>query len=229
MNRLINNARLLGAVFGLLLLSAFIAPAHAADKPVPHTLIALYSAKLIGGLENGPLHTLAEMPLNHLGLNLEYYNIDEKLPDLDGRDDVRGIVSWFPDGMGMKDPVTFLKWAEKAVKDGKIYVILGNPGFYYDWGGKDTPLGLVNHFMHKLGLHHDERWISVTRDVTYTYNTPSLFVGKDLFRWRKPPYEKMMILDPEIIPHLIAHKPGQADSVLIVNGPKGSYAADSYL
>src|SRR5580698_9536494 len=94
----------------LLLLGALtvgVAAPAAAEDVVPRTIIALYEG---GPVQNSYLHTVAEMPLNFLGLTVEYYDIHEPLPDIAHRKDVRGVISWFY-GDAYDNPEVFLKWA----------------------------------------------------------------------------------------------------------------------
>src|SRR5580698_3533044 len=99
------RARLL---FLLALFSVVVGTSPAvAEDVVPRTIIALYEG---GPVQNSNIHTLAEMPMNYLGLTVEYYDIHEPLPDIAHRKDVRGVISWFY-GDAYDNPEVFLKWA----------------------------------------------------------------------------------------------------------------------
>src|SRR5262245_11607612 len=120
-------------IFGLLV--CINLPAEAAQV-VPRTVIALYNG---GDVQNSYIHTVAEIPLNHLGLDVEYHDIHEPLPNIISRDDVRGVITWFYGDSGI-DAETYLKWAAAAADAGKKFVIIGSLGIgenkqYYSASG----------------------------------------------------------------------------------------------
>jgi hypothetical protein len=201
--------------------------ASAEEKLIPRTVIAVYDPAQTK-LELTAAHRMAEMPLNHLGIQLEYHDVN-KLPDLSNRADVRGILSWFPPGTRMKDPKGYLAWASAAMDAGKRYVIMENPGFYQDSTGKGTPTNLVNRFLRKLDLNRVDRWIDSTADVTYSYQTPSLFVARDSIYWTRPPFEKMTAGTDATV-HLTVSKESSniSDAALVVTTARGGYVAESY-
>jgi polysaccharide biosynthesis protein PelA len=218
--------RLLVSVWLLLaLLHAGFASAE--EKLLPRTVIAVYDPAQTK-LELTSAHRLAEMPLNHLGINLEYHDVN-KLPDLSKRDDVRGILGWFPPGTRIKDPKGYLAWASAAMDAGKRYVIMENPGFYQDSTGKGTPSNLVNAFLRKLELNRVDRWIDSTADVTYSYHTPSLFVARDTIYWTRPPFEKMTASADATV-HLTVSKESSniSDAALVVTSARGGYVAEAH-
>lgn len=80
------------------LIALVLAPvAHA--REVPRTTLA-YTTVPRQPAQTHPtcIHSIAEMPLNHLGLKLEYANIRTEIPRLSGRNDIRGVLIWFNDG-----------------------------------------------------------------------------------------------------------------------------------
>src|SRR5580704_13473622 len=93
----------------------------AAEEAIPRVVIALYEG---GPVQNSFIHTVAEMPLNRLGLTVEYYDIHEPLPDITHRKDVRGVITWFY-GDVYDSPETFLKWSIEAAEAGKKFVFIG--------------------------------------------------------------------------------------------------------
>ena len=101
---------------GAILIFMLLFVGHAqAEENVPRTIIALYSG---GNIQDSYIHTVAEMPLNHLGLVVEYHDIHEPLPDIAQRKDVRGVLTWFM-GPVPQDPKTYFEWATNVVSGGK--------------------------------------------------------------------------------------------------------------
>jgi hypothetical protein len=204
-----------------------------AAAPVARTVIALYDGKQDPDVADSLLLSMAEMPLNHLGLMLEYHDINQPLPDISNRTDVRGVITWYNDEPKIEDPRAYIAWAEKAVDDGKKFVILGKPGFYSDIKKGEISNEVINHFLNKIGLNRKDQWVSVTPGVRYDYLTPSLFIAKEPFKFIKPPYEKITVIDKAATTHLMVRETvsdgDDEGSALIVTGPRGSYVADEYL
>jgi len=90
------------ALAGLLLnLSA----AHAADEP--RTIVGLYANHVDDFARDSRMFGAAELPLNYLGLVLEPYHVAEEIPDIAGRDDIRGVLIWLErDDLPVVDAVT---------------------------------------------------------------------------------------------------------------------------
>lgn len=63
----------------------------------PRVVIGVYDAAPDESFEASYLYEMAEFPLNHLGLELEYHNARQGLPDLSKRTDVRGVLVWLID------------------------------------------------------------------------------------------------------------------------------------
>src|ERR1700720_4394203 len=92
-----------------------------AEEAVPRIIIALYNG---GNIQESYIHTVAEMPLNHLGLSVEYHDIHEPLPAIAQRKDVRGVLTWFMSNTTL-EPESYLKWALDVMAAGKKFVVLG--------------------------------------------------------------------------------------------------------
>jgi polysaccharide biosynthesis protein PelA len=190
---------------------------------VPRVIIGLYTREK-SGIRNTNLHSLAEMPLNHLGLNVEYHAIEDPLPDIKNRPDVRGVLTWFSGGTRMKDPLAYLDWASEVVDSGKKFVILGSPGFYESQGKKPTSVTRMNQFLGKLGLVTAQRWMSLTYDMQLSALNPDMFDPNTPYGGILPAFVKMNAASPTATVHLRARKRSGKDSVdLIVTNPNGGY------
>jgi hypothetical protein len=103
-------------------------------KKTPRKVLALYSQNHIAE-ENRvsyftPIHLHAEMPLNHLGLEVEYVEASKNLPDVTSLEGVRGIITWFPDIKSFKNPNPVCSWLNSAMDAGLKVVMLGEFGVY---------------------------------------------------------------------------------------------------
>jgi hypothetical protein len=221
-------------IYILIILScnvAFITGSAAAgeSKPIPRTIIALYDGH-VSDLTRSNIHTLVEMPLNHLGLNIEYYDVHKTLPDITKRDDVRGVVTWLFFDTKMNDPVSYLKWAINVMDSGKKYVVLGTLGI--SGGVKTQPsLTLINSFMGRLGIKMTNGWTETAYDVKYDYKTPEMFLVTKPFEWLRPSYETALAIDSKAKVHLSAYKGSEFEenSDLVITAPNGGYISSGYI
>ncbi len=213
----------------ILLVLALANVTLAEETPVPRTIIAFYDGKASEYIETN-IHTLVEMPLNHLGLKVEYYDIHKPLPEIASRKDVRGVLTWLYFDTKMENPEAYLKWALKAVESGKKYVIMGALGVM---GNKNSvpSLALVNSFMGRLGMKMTHGWTETAFDVFYSYHTPEFFLTKEPFKLIRPAYETVLAISQDAKVHLSVKKGNSSEenSDLIITGPNGGYISSGYI
>jgi len=202
------------------------APA-AAEEIIPRTVIALYDSRG-DGIPTSYIHTMAEMPLNHLGLTVEYHDIHDPLPDIAKRSDVRGVLTWFFTDTRM-DADTYLKWASNIASSGKKYVVMGALGIADEEHLSSSVI--ANKFLEKIGVKMLQGWVETPFDVIYSYHTPGMFFSNDPFKWTPSAYLMMKATGNNAQVHLSVHKDkSQAyDSDLIVTSPGGGYLAGNYI
>lgn len=215
----------------LIIFSAVIYPNKnaKAEDLVPRTVIALYDGNLSDSNSTN-IHTLVEMPLNHLGLKVEYYDVQRPLPDITKRKDVRGILTWLFFDTNMKNPDSYLKWLLSSINSGKKFVVMGTLGVMGSKTKKPN-LTLVNSVMGKLGLKMTNGWTETAFNVKYSYNTPELFLYEEPFELVRPSYETVTSIDSNNKVHLSAQKGNDSEenSDLIVTSENGGYASSGYL
>ncbi len=102
-------------------------------KLVPRVIIGLYDSKATPEIKGSRIHKFLEMPLNHLGLIVEYHDILQGMPNINNRDDVLGVISWYRKNTetNLTDKDEYAKWAISVINSGKKFIFLGNPGFGY--------------------------------------------------------------------------------------------------
>ncbi|MFA6915102.1 MAG: hypothetical protein WC222_01780 [Parachlamydiales bacterium] len=205
-------------------------PHFITSKEIPRTVLALYDSQFQDRLIFLNIHQMAEMPLNHLGLRVEYVDIHKGLPDIAERSDVIGILTWFPYSATTSDPEAFINWSVKVIDAGLKYVVMGNPGF--DRKGSITSKRLTNVFWEKLGLEDKDISFTDTYDTSISYSDPVWFNFERNFDTLRPPYSVMkMIGSGDAQTHLTIKKNDshQSTSELVVTSPNGAYAASNYL
>ncbi len=209
----------------ILFLSIFLLSISAYADIVPRTLIALYDGQ---PLEKQSLHTAAEMPLNYLGLTLEYHDVRKPLPDLTHREDVLGVISWFDGGEKIAHTEGYTKWLMKEMDAGKKLVILGNPGFIED----TSPEGLerTNEVLGRLGLYYTNQWQDMTYQNVVIKDDKSIMNYERKLPLIIPDHFQIKSFDPEnrIILSIADYGNKDLRSDLIVTGPHGGYAQDGF-
>lgn len=216
--------------FSLIFVSTF--PAHAMERDVPRTIIAIYDSRI----ESQPMFTLVhrftEMPLNHLGLKLEYHDVRATLPDLSNRPDVLGIISWFPAGTVLAEDISsdFYRWAIKALDQGKKYALLGSPGVLSGLPDGNESRKQIEEFFKRLGMHSHNRWTEITYNSQIIYKDPLMVEYEHPLHSLFPPYEQIVAEDKSAVSYLKVRnrKETNREADLVVVSPHGGYVAAGF-
>ena len=108
---------------------------------LPRHVLALYKSSELDNDVQGrrpktattnEVHGWAQMPLNWLGLMVEYHDIDQGLPDERVMTRYRGIVTWYQTEE-IAEPLAFLRWlpqGEVRLKEGKNNIRLATAGVF---------------------------------------------------------------------------------------------------
>ncbi|UCD11490.1 MAG: hypothetical protein JSU88_12745 [Nitrospinaceae bacterium] len=219
-------------VLGLLLLISPVlgtAATAAPGKTLERIVLALYDGEKYPDVRGTPIHRMAEMPLNHLGLKVRYHDIHQPMPDVAGMKGVRGVLTWFEDDRN-PNPKAFVAWAENVMKQGVRWVIFGDLGIHHDGGGKDTSIRLLNRYLARLGLHTDGRWETPTYDIRLRKKTPGMVEFERAYEGILPPFLNVRAASADAVTHLAAEwgKGGASRSALVITGPQGGYAQTGY-
>lgn len=204
-------------------------PAHA--ETVPRHVIALYDSRYETRPADTRLHQYMEMPANHLGMNFKYYDINEGLPEVTGKNEIRGVITWFLPETEVPDSENYLKWLASASDDGKKIVILGPRGIGEDFLQKPGSMRLLNRVLHPLGLEDKNHWIELT------YRSQLSAVNEQMVGFERPldgllpSYQQLVRNRAEARTHLAIHTPGEDPerSELIVTSPHGGLVQEGYL
>ncbi len=174
---------------GLVLLLFFLAAVPArAESELPRKILALYDASSVKDVSFIPIHRHAEMPLNFLGLEVVYRDVNQSLPAEVDMSGYRGIITWFTRRDEVQNPAAFCTWAKDQMIKGRKMAILDRLGFYREGTRRMAPvcrdmlqylgvrfmggateerfyLEVVRHdpamteFEHKLGLADDHAYV----------------------------------------------------------------------
>ncbi len=200
-----------------------------APQPLPRVVIALYEQDAEGGIRHTLVHSMAEMPLNHLGLTVEYHAINQPLPDLANRQDVRGIIAWFSPDARIEQPEAYLEWAEKAISSGKKFVHLGYPAVYPDDKNHPISLSKINRLFSLLGATHQGIWNEATYRATYHYLQPHMLLDAEPFARYRPLYELSTLSDAQAQVYLSVTDPVLGEAPLLMTNRNGGFAMPDYI
>ena len=188
--------------------AAAAAPAFAA-KTIPRTVVAFYDSSLEKDLFFTYIHQFAEMPLNHLGIKLVYHDINAELPQIADKEEILGVITWFPQGLKMKAADNYLRWAIKAIDAGKKFAILGDPGFYAPGISFDQ----INLFLKRLGVHDSGNAISFTYDVEFALIDPKMMNFERKYKGIIPGFSSINsinVIQEGVKTHLLVRKRGKS-------------------
>jgi polysaccharide biosynthesis protein PelA len=144
-----------------------------ASSNVKRHILALYSGSESEDIAFHPLHLYAELPLNHLGFVLKYWDVDKGLPSFNDIDDCKAIITWFLNGQS-QDPLGYIKWATSAIEKGFKFIILGNIGAEENLEKKQTSLVSLNILLKTLGVERKEIWVNPYQIQKFIYNNPEI-------------------------------------------------------
>ncbi|MBM4156931.1 MAG: hypothetical protein FJ221_18195 [Lentisphaerae bacterium] len=203
--------------------------------PIPRRILAPHDSPLPRGLAGPEVHAgniqrLVEMPLNHLGLVVDYLNVREGLPSPDSVPDVRGVLLWF-DGDLSTDPEVFLTWCESMIDAGKRVVLIGNLPFDAAIQGGRIPHRRLDRFWSYLGLRWRDDPVQITYRTVVANKVSAMVEYERALPVSLLPYEATRASSPRVRSYLTVRDRDVRDSEadLVVTGPAGGYVAENYL
>lgn len=198
-------------------------------RPVARTILALYDSEHVRGPRQSTVHTLAEMPLNHLGLVVSYHDVRQGLPPLASLSEIRGVVTWFASD-SLPDPRAYLRWLEQVARARLPVVVIGSLGAHSDERGNRTSLDDINRATTMLGWRYETGWNTTTHRAQYVTND-SRFLGFERPLPRVvPPYGRTHAVSPDVHVALrvsVANRPS-ADADVVIIGPRGAFVAPGF-
>ena len=198
------------------------------DEIVPRVVIVMYNASLVRDVIFLDTHQLAEMPLNHLGIVLRYHKINKGYPDISNDPEVLGILSWFTNDQSVTNPHEYIEWAEKSVKAGKKFVMMGSLGFSPEKYGLAT--SEVNRLYGLLGLNTSQITVDDTYKVQIEIFNKKIMNFERTYAGFKPSYLVVQSITPEV--QILAYAQHRANSsknsIIAALSPNGGYVMEQY-
>ncbi|MBL4637109.1 MAG: hypothetical protein JKY56_24865, partial [Kofleriaceae bacterium] len=104
------------------------------------------------------VHLLAELPLNHLGLVVEYYDVNGAgLPSPQEMGKYLGVISWFSDDQ-MKRPDEYLEWLAFQAQEGRRVVVMERLGAITNLDGIPASQELIDGAFEAIGGRYLGDW-----------------------------------------------------------------------
>jgi polysaccharide biosynthesis protein PelA len=209
-----------------LLLSPSASAQPGGDEPrtesVRREILAIYNSREEPRPDQTRIHRFAEMPLNHLGFVVSYWDINAGLPDSDRTESLRGIITWFR----RAPPPLFYLWGQQQVTRGVRMVVLGDSGL----PSPSTSLADANKLFAEIGFGLTGN----TVDLTYSARV----LQRDALIGFERPLDPVLPAFPivgtfgsDVSSHLILehHEGNQVlASSVVLTSSRGGYAANGY-
>jgi hypothetical protein len=155
----------------------------------PRVIIGVYDAPPNETFESSYLYGMAEFPLNHLGLELEYHNARKTLPDLSRRQDVRGVLVWLIDADKV-DGMRLAAFVEAATARG-LPVLVSGP--LPAKGGE----GSANRIFKSLGLRNLGGFRPYTYDMAPVHKVAAMVEFERRLPIPLVPIDIIQAIDPQ--------------------------------
>lgn len=211
----------------LILLFSFSARCHTGESTLPRTVLLLTSLDTSGKLWYSHAHQFGAMPLEYLGLKVEYADPSDGLPEL--TQDHLGIVLFH---VNMKDHSVFrdfIRWANRAMDAGKKVVVLDSEAFdkFLDL---PADLDLANSFYRRLGLFAHGNSVDLTYSSKLQLSNDPMLLFEAEYPTVLPVYRPMSIIKDQAVSILDVADPGLllGPFSLISLSKTGGYAATDY-
>ena len=212
-----------------LLVLVLLGSGVSAAGEVPRVVLGLHDSPRNAAADTTYLYNLAEMPLNHLGLKLEYHNLRLGVPSLGKRSDVRGLLIWLNDGRGL--PLQRLTdLVREAVRQGVPVVFVGNIPSGHDDRGKAISLEDQNRLLELAGVRTSGGYSPYTYNLKVAVKVSSLVEFERKLPLPPPATETVAPVSALAQTLLAFDRPGDEAARLhaVMLTPQGGYVAAGY-
>jgi polysaccharide biosynthesis protein PelA len=191
-------------------------------EPVKREILAVYDSREEARPDQTRIHRFAEMPLNHLGFVLSYWDVNAPLPSAERAVNIRGVITWFR----RAPPSSFYLWGIDRLAEGARMVVLGDSGL----PAGNTSLADANRMFREIGFGLSGAVVDITYAAHILYQDALVGFERPLDPVL-PAFPIVGTLGAEVTSHLvIEHREGDlalASSVVLTSN-HGGYAASGY-
>ncbi len=203
--------------------AAAVLPPQAVAEPVNRDILAIYDSELERTPGETRVHRMLEMPLNHLGYRVTYWDMRAGLPAPDVARGFYAVISWFNERI--PEPLRYLEWSNTLAQSGTRFVIVEHLGVPLD----ATHLAPLNEFLAHIGVQTTTTWVSDNKGQRILAQNAQMVSFERRLDGNVPGY---MVVKPTAkgTPHVtVGLRDGDPDaSTPIITGPGGGYAAPGF-
>jgi hypothetical protein len=191
-------------------------------EPVRREIFALYDSRDEPRPDQTRIHRLAEMPLNHLGFALSYWDVNAPLPSAERAANIRGVITWF-----RRPPRSeFYVWGIERLANGARMVVLGDSGLPTG----NASLADANRMFGEIGFGLSGAFVDITYATRVLHRDPLIGFERPLDPVL-PAFPIVGTLGPGVASHLVLeHREGDLvlASSVVLTSDRGGYAASGY-
>ena len=220
----VHQALLLLCALLLLAPAALAQPVNDEPRPEPvrREILAIYDSREEPRPDQTRIHRFAEMPLNHLGFIVSFWDLSTGMPSAERTADLRGIITWFR----RAPPAAFYRWGQEQVRRGVRMVVLGDSGL----PSGTTSLADANRLFAEIGFGLSGGLVDITYGTRILHRDQLIGFERPLDPVL-PAFPIVGTFGPDVSSHLILeHREGNlvlASSVALTSN-RGGYVANGY-
>lgn len=221
------RAALLGsaAVIG----TAAVGSAAEDSTQVPRRILALYDGAIESQLRETSVHGHAAMPLEWLGLVLEYHDVRDGLPPIWSDPSCRGVLTWFPEP-NLAEYAEYVAWVERVAASGIRVVQIGDAG---PRPGSVAPVAeatLRRRMFAALGVRALGQWSAVTLGDRVVHREAATTEFEHRFDAGLSAYELYLPSHDDAASWLVLERADQSrsQSHVVIVSPQGGFIAPGY-
>jgi len=192
-------------------------------EPVKREILAIYDSREEARPDQTRIHRFAEMPLNHLGFVLSYWDVNAPLPSAERAANIRGVITWF-----RRPPRSeFYAWGIERLANGARMVVLGDNGLPTG----NASLADANRMFGEIGFGLSGAFVDITYATRILHRDPLIGFERPLDPVL-PAFPIVGTLGPGVASHLVLeHREGDLvlASSAVLTSNHGGYAANGYL
>jgi len=223
------SKQLASALVWVFLLLSFSSNADS-NIGIKRTILALYDSAIDLDVRDSIIHRYAEMPLNHLGLKVIYWDIQNGMPVLQETNTIRGVLFWAQEN-NLVNPSAFFSWANSAIHSGIRFVIFGNPLKLKDQQGHLVSKTMANQLLRHFGVKAENVIFDLTYKSSVVKKDPNVLEFERSLQGIIPDYGKFVKIDDRIQSFLVlryANDP-KNDSHVVVANLQGGLVDDGFI
>ena len=213
-----------------MLLLAMCFAGSAAEMPQSRRILALYNGIHEPEESDTMIYACAEVIFDHLGLVLDYRDVNLPLPSHEEMARYRGIFTWFLEGQ-MADPEGYCKWLLEESRSGRYVVVFGNIGAFYDLHGEMVREPAIRPLFEQWGFDYQPVGMINVFDASVVDIDMDYFGFERAFLLDAPPYDQYTPLPDAGVQTLLSIKLGHMDfppSSMVTIHRNGGFALQSY-